>query len=442
MRLFLSWLGVLAVVVITITLTYFIVVPTVMSGLSLEVQVLLTAISGIVAFLAAVAQITGYDLRTILQLRSRGRLGDAKHEATNSTIPDQPKYQTSHQFGLPPKPFSRLVGRERWISELMGILRDPAGPAMLSITGLGGIGKTALAYELADRSLREHLFVGVVWFSAKQQVIVGRRIKDVGKGPSTYSEVLEYIQRRLLSGTSDVPRHNRDAQLRHLLKSRPHLLVVDNLEMLRDEVLLVESLPSLLHPSRAILTGRSKLEKLDHVHTAVIGGLEEPYSIELIRQEANDRGVSALANAEYQILHRIHNETGGMPLAIKLVVSEVLTGLAIETVLERLRHATDEEELYRFIYFDLWNTLTDPAQQVLVAMSAFASSVNREMLQQVSEVSGTEFDAAIMELVQKSLLDASEDVAIKQRRYSIHALTRNFINCDLPDIFEDQKRRH
>ncbi|MBM3150485.1 MAG: hypothetical protein FJZ88_10745, partial [Chloroflexi bacterium] len=346
-------------------------------------------------------------------------------------MPGQPKSQTSRLLGLPPKPFRRLVGREQWVSDLMGILRDPAGPPILSITGIGGIGKTALAYELADRSLQEHLFVDAVWFSAKQQVVVGGKIQTLGKGTSTYSDVLDCIQQQLLFGVSEISRHSRDIQMRRLLKSKPYLIVVDNLETLRDEEVLVESLPSLLCPSRTILTGRIELKKLDHAYTAVIGGLEDPYSVELIRQEANDRGISALANAEYQILSRIHAETGGMPLAIKLVVSEVLTGLAIETVLERLRRAVDEEELYRFIYSDLWNTLTDPARKVLVVMPAFASSANREMLQQVSQVSHTEFDAAIMELVQKSLLDVSEDITIKQRRYSIHALTRNFILSDL-----------
>jgi hypothetical protein len=174
------------------------------------------------------------------------------------------------------------------------------------------------------------------------------------------------------------------------------------------------------------------------LYTAAIGGLDEPYSIELVRLEANDRGVKALIDAPESTLHAIHRETGGMPLAIKLVVSEILSGLAIETILGRIKHAISEEELYRFIYFNLWRTLTDPARCVLVVMPAFASSVNREMLQNISNLDDEAFDIGTMELVQKSLLDVTEHVTLKQRRYSIHPLTRNFIISDLATIFEKQ----
>jgi len=118
------------------------------------------------------------------------------------------------------------------------------------------------------------------------------------------------------------------------------------------------------------------------------------------------------------------------------VISEVLSGLTIDAVLTRLRSAKDEEEIYRFIYMDLWTKLSNHARQVLVAMPAFASSVNTQMLQSVSGMSGSTFEAAIMELSEKSLLESTGLEGSNKVRYSIHALTRNFLNGDLPKIFE------
>jgi hypothetical protein len=69
-------------------------------------------------------------------------------------------------------------------------------------------------------------------------------------------------------------------------------------------------------------------------------------------------------------------------------------------------------------------------------MPAFASSVNAQMLQSVSDLPDSSFDVAIMELIDRSLLESTILGGSNKVRYSIHALTRNFLNCDLPQLFE------
>jgi hypothetical protein len=250
MKVFFRWLGVLTATAAIIILIYFLS-PIVILGLSREVQITVTIISGLVGFLAALAQITGYSLQSLSRSRKR-KILDKKNEVKDSVPPTSHKYQINAQHGLPPKPFTHLVGRGERVSELMTVLRDPASPLVLSITGIGGIGKTALAYELADQALQEHLFSDVVWFSAKQHAFSGRHIEDLDKGPSTHDDVLDYVHRQLLFESSFKSNQDRDTQLRHLLRSKPYLLVVDNLETLQNETLLVKTLSSLLQPSRAI----------------------------------------------------------------------------------------------------------------------------------------------------------------------------------------------
>lgn len=402
--------------------------------LPVNIRAWVATISGIVAFMGGLAELTGHNLRTIWETYIH-KTRDTTSFTLDTVSSIAESSSTEDPSSLPPKPYTRLIGREEQISKLIRVLRDPTSAPIFSITGIGGIGKTALAFELAERSLQEQLFIKAIWFSAKQEILINRHVERISEDTSTYDDILNYVYKMITQ--KPVPsKRRRDTELNLLLKSKPYLIVIDNLETLQDKIFPVHSIEKFLYPSRLLLTSRGQLPKAHNVYNITIGGLREVYSIELIRQEANFRGIQALVSAKDSILRQIHNATGGMPLAIKLVVGEVLAGLAINTVLDRLHFATDEEELYRFIFSDLWNTLTDSARVVLVSMPAFATSANRKMLLQVSGLRKIDFDNAIMELVHKSLLDVSEDITIGQRRYSIHALTRNFVVSDLPKMFE------
>jgi hypothetical protein len=386
-------------------------------------ELFIITFGGIIASVAAIVTITGYDIRTIF---SNHRKGILKNQVITTT----------DRSNLPAKPYSRLVGRDEPLEKSLSALRDPNGPQFISISGIGGIGKTAIAYEIADRCLQEKLFYSVLWFSAKQQVVQGRHVKNIKQGYSSLDDVIDNFYDQLMLDL-DVKKFDMKLNLiQQHVKAQPYLLILDNLETLKDNEKVINLFANLLNPSRAVLTSRQIIDNSSRSYNIKLKGLEEAKSIEFTRLEANERGVSSLAQGSDTLLKTLHRETGGMPLAIKLVISEVLSGLNIDEVLKRLRIAKDEEEIYRFIYLDLWTTLSNNARQVLVTMPAFASSVNAQMLQRVSALPDSSFDVAIMELIDRSLLESTEPGGSNKVRYSIHALTRNFLNCDLPKLFE------
>ena len=361
-------------------------------------------------------------------------------EETSSTL-------TRALLNLPSRRYTRLVGREEEIGTILQKLRspDPTAPPVIAITGLGGIGKTALAYEIVERAMLEELFNGLVWESAKLEELEAGKIRPLRPPALSFESLVSAIARQLgYDALLQLPPSELHNRIRHILQTGSYLIVVDNLETVKAYEELARQLHSLLspsqspQPSRALLTSRERLIDIPYIYDQYIRGLSRPASMEFIQQEAHDRGAMGILDAGQRLLDRIFKVTYGMPLAMKLIISQFIAGIPLDTELDRLEGAR-EEELYEFIYMHLWFRLPIPAQKVLIAAAAFASSVARFMLQPVSKTTDEEFETAIPELVRMSLIEPSDHPTAAQRRYSIHPITRWFINAPLRELWEQQK---
>jgi hypothetical protein len=341
---------------------------------------------------------------------------------------------------LPSQPFDHLVGREKWVERILTLLRDPKGPPIISLTGIGGIGKTAIAFEVGKRALQGDHFRDTLWESAKQYELLGTSLVANADRAITRESLINNLAMQL--GRYEMLQLHPDERrlrLQYIFQHDPYLIIVDNIETVEDSQALIEEIAHLLNPSRAIITSRVRLNDKKHVREFQINRLSKPESIRFIREEAQAKGLSISATAKGDILRRIATATGGMPLAIKFFLAQIDAGLSVDEELQRLENAENEELLYRYIYFDLWSTLDIPAQKIMVAIPAFASSVPRFLLQPVAHVLDEDFEPAAGDLVKKSLVDRADHEDLQKRRYSMHQLTRHFVNSDLRQIWEAQK---
>lgn len=344
---------------------------------------------------------------------------------------------------LPGKSYRELVGRDALVGDVMAALRDPAGKWIVAVDGMGGIGKTALAREVADRCLAERLFDVVVWEQApKEQFTGGDRGKGIGT--LTYETALDSIARQL--GALDVPRlkgTEKEGRVRALLQMQRVLAVLDNLETAKESQNEIASrLRPLLGPSKALLTSRHRFKgDLYAIHLA---GLDEDGALRFIRQEAQERKIDPVAKAEPDELKQISQSTGGSPLALKLVVGQ-LGHLPLETVLIQLRKVrlpereTDEDDYVRFykgIFFPSWRLLSDDGKKLLISMAHFAPNVGGtyEAVKATSDLADEVLRRTIDELWRLSFLEVGESSSLKQVRYYLHALTQYFVLSDIVRI--------
>lgn len=344
---------------------------------------------------------------------------------------------------LPDKQYTRLVGRENEIEKIMNVLQSSDGKRIISISGLGGIGKTALARQIIENCLQKKQYEKIIWETAKEEMFVGEEIDSISPTYLSYMSLLMHIEHEFnidgLEDTKDIK--DEDEKLRKRLKKIkerleiiPTMIVIDNLETVENYKQLVKKMIlSMKTPvSRFLITSRHKLVEYDDIFCIALEGLSQNDTLVFLRNEGRDRGVEGITQSKDLTLRKIFQATGGSPLAIKLVVG-LVTRLSLETILTHLQKVSGNmEAFYAFMYRSDWKLLSSSARKVLIAMPIFpALSAIRSAIEHVSTVKGDDLFSALDELVTISLLDVSDHLMDSKKRYSIHPLTRNFLQTEL-----------
>lgn len=227
-------------------------------------------------------------------------------------------------LGNLPAETTSFVGRERELSEaqrLLGVSR------LVTLTGVGGVGKTRLALRIARRSASA--FPDGVWLADLAA------LTDPALVERAVAESLGLSDQSTRSATDAVAGHLRE---RHLL------LVLDNCEHLVDAVaVLVLRLLQAAPELRVLATSRERLgvpgEHLLLVPCLTLRDGPDGTPCEAVRL-LNDRAAAVAARSRAGDRHgasaaELCRRLDGIPLAIELAAVR-LSSLTVEEVLERL----------------------------------------------------------------------------------------------------------
>lgn len=337
--------------------------------------------------------------------------------------------------------YHRFIGRKSTLSLLINLLSDAKGAKVVAITGLGGIGKTALAREVSILATQRGVFKDVLWESAKQHEFIGAKIQTPSSSIGILLPVLTSYAHQLGIEQPPLQLALLKRQLQEVLQTRTCLVVLDNLETVaegREAAATLHQLVAGSPGSRALITSRERLSDESYLYDYRIEGLAETETLELLRSDATQRGAHSMLSNQ-QLIKQVHRVTGGMPLAIVLIVSQYLMGIALDEELERLKRATNEEELYRFIYFDLWLHLPEVAQKLLITLGTFATGALRMMVQHYTRFDDDTLLSAVRDLNHVSLLEMRASPVAQHQLYDIHPMTRWFVNSPLEAMWREHR---
>lgn len=377
------------------------------------------------------------NLRQVLQNTSDLHSNRSVSETPQHENYDQVPVTSAWPPNLPDDSYYPLPDREQDLNNLLAFLEDSQKASIITIDGLGGLGKTALAAELTRRAMHEGRFERIVGDSAKQELFTGGEIIKVNAAILDFDVLLNAIARQC--GRWELTTLSKDEKrvvIAQLLRKHRCLVLVDNLETADNADALVIQLRNVLGGSCAIVTSRKQVRH-DFVKSHTLKELSLDDSLFFLRQDWERRNVEQLKHTSEEKLAEIHVVTGGAPLALKLVVAQAQF-LEIDVILRRLRKAGGK--LYSFIYRQSWEQLSLSAQRLLIYIGrTVVTTVGWEELTTMGmEIAESEEQllAAIDELVAYSLLEVS--FATHQIRYRTHQLTRQFVNSELPELWREQ----
>ena len=310
----------------------------------------------------------------------------------------------------PPDPFIDRVA----LRELLNAQLRAGGAHLLS--GIGGVGKTALALRVAQDLIDARAFPdGVLWIPLE-----GAPTADMAA-----AWILAAFDRR--------SEPDPLGALAGLLRTRRPLLILDNAESAKDTadaLLARRGQAAVLVTSRDVTVG---LQAIPDVLTD-LAPLETPDAVLLLRARLGDVPASETASAAIAEL------AGGLPLALTLAAAFITRRLRRErdplaAYLDRLRrHGLaalefgERRDASVRVTFDLsWQALTPGARDALGALALIpGDSADMTALQSALQTDTLTLESLLWQLSDASLLIQTGE------RYSLHPLLRHYTVQQLP----------
>ncbi len=367
---------------------------------------------------------------TLDQIRHNQRQAIEELTAIISHDETERRKQRIHEIEskMPPSTYSALFGCDDGLDLLVSQILSAETSFVVAITGIGGIGKTALADKVTRTVVSHFRFNEIVWIRADAL--------SLDNDSLDYSTAIDLFANEIAKSVApevagNASRESRLARVRQVLKEEPHLIVIDNLETISNTAFLMRQLQDWASPSKFLLTTRVRPIGEASVFSYSVDSLGSADAGSLLRHHAQIIGQPDLAIATDDQASYIYDIVGGNPLALKLVVSLAMT-MPVEFVLNDLTQGnTSEVELmYDRIYKRTWQALTHTQRRLLRAMPLVAESGGSvEQIRAITALDDIELWPAMNDLVNRSLLELLGTTW--ERRYGVHRLTASFLQTNI-----------
>jgi predicted ATPase/DNA-binding CsgD family transcriptional regulator len=324
---------------------------------------------------------------------------------------------------------SSFIGRESELDEVQAAVK---AHRLVTLTGVGGVGKTRLALEVARRLVDE--FPDGVWFFELAAVT------DPAAVPDAVAAVL---------GITQQPDKSVSESVAAALEGRVRLLVFDNCEHVLDAAAdLIEAILAASAATKIVATSREGLgtadERLWPVPSLDVGAGVDSAAVALFVERAQHVsprftvGEDGEAAAVLEICRRLD----GIPLAIELAASRMAAMTAGE-VRDRLdqrlrllvgsRRALERHHTLRHAVAWSYDLLDEPEKALLDRCSVFAGGFDLHSACTVAGFTDAPDEFAALDLldalVRKSLLVA--DRSSGRTRFSMLETIRQFAEDQL-----------
>lgn len=376
-------------------------------------------------------------LYTLFAAVNHPRASDLRKEAEDYaiTLQEPAKFQVQSppsEKVIPnnlPASKTSFIGRDQDLIDIAGVLSKPEC-RLLTLHGMGGIGKSRLALQVASEQLSQRRFTDGIFFISLDALSSADQI------PISIAEVLGIA----LQGQDDPL-----SQITSFIGDKQMLLILDNYEHLMDGALIPSQLLEASPNLNIIVTSREVLN-LEEEWVKALDGLDYPQTpsipferaqhyeaVRLFVQRAKRIRLNfTLTQGDLVHVLKICTLVGGSPLALELAATwiRVMTVADIANELETSmgilesssRNLLGKHRSIQRVFEYSWQLLGDVEKSVFAKLALFPSRFKREA---VAAVTGATLPV-LTSLANKALIQSSGD-----GWFSVHPLLGQFAMSEL-----------
>lgn len=313
------------------------------------------------------------------------------------------------RLALPVAVPPELVGMDEILAGSRAKLAETGAAMMLH--GSGGLGKTAVAVNLAHSLVDAEAIEDVVWL---------------------YAPTFEALPARLLEGAGVAEVSDPVMALRAHIQIYRLLIVLDGAEALMSDPIALGDLLAVLSGARVLITSRVAPPPTVPVRLVTLHELDKPAAWALMEREFERlHGRPPDTTRRDAQLTRVWSFAGGNPLALRVAVGH-LRFFDAGRVIDRLGMLpVGEVGLFDVLYRAAWDALDDDARRLWLALLLFPSSAaagcaaHIDDLEALISVAPCDLESALVRLVDRALIDT---VSVDgEPRYVLSRLARGFL---------------
>lgn len=312
---------------------------------------------------------------------------------------------------LPPKPYFNFRGRKKEIEQVYHRLINHHKNWLLALTGAGGVGKTSVAFEVANQVLSQSSreFDDVIWISAKNYGMFGVERRELTREFRSVEDLYSKILLVFFDPPEihDLSLKEKVRMVHQCLEGTRFLFVLDNLEVFSQDELdqIVQFVSEAPLGHKFLLTSRHSLRVHDMIE---VPGMDYPTFTEYSEDVMSVFELApSLRDDVRNNLRELFRITTGNPLYLKFFLAQVQKGRAVSDIIAR--RGTDSEQGLREYCFD--TTLSQLTEFELMAMHALASvakdAVSLHELAYTTNIGKTELGRTMDKLSSVSLVTTS-----------------------------------
>ena len=341
---------------------------------------------------------------------------------------------------LPTASYGNAVGIDLLCEKVISSLMRPTGYPVVGVVGVGGIGKTTVAHRVI-RTIDEDykgFWRRIIWIDVNQELSSSANHAQIDP-----EKLLGDVVTQLASGIQYISAERKSTHakleaMQERLQRIPHLIVLNNVE---EHAELQALLPALLPltnvnghtngpnaQTRMLVTSRAAIDDFSFADNFSVPPLDELNAKRLIMLEfARLRKMQLLNDKQ---LTMVYDAIGGLPLALKLIASQIAYAIPLEEALNGLKSAryqdqTEYSRMYTRIYARTWKRLSEQARMLLYKMALIpAEGANWKYLHKTTALD-TMFETTFKELQRFSLIETN--IQSGSEMFSLHRLTVTFL---------------